>query len=192
MQPPQPPQQRWKPNVTVAAIVEHDGRYLLVEEATRDGLKLNNPAGHLDPGETLLQAVVREALEETARDFTPTHLVGVYLNPGAEDGVSYLRFAFTGTVGAPIAGRPLDNGITRTLWATPQEIEAARDRHRSPLLWRCVEDHRAGRRYPLELLAAMLPGRPKHAGLTLEGRGSSSDIGRDPPGSRRRVGDPDM
>ncbi len=146
-------QERWKPNVTVAAIVEHDGRFLLVEEHTRDGLRLNNPAGHLDPGETLLEAVVREALEETARVFAPSHLVGVYLNPAASDGVTYLRFAFAGTVGEPIAGRTLDDGIARTLWATPDQIEAQRERHRSPLLWRCVQDHLAGRRYPLELLA---------------------------------------
>ncbi|MEO6409438.1 MAG: NUDIX hydrolase [Burkholderiaceae bacterium] len=143
---------RWKPNVTVAAIVEDSGRYLLVEEHTADGLRLNNPAGHLDPGESLLQAVAREALEETACAFTPTHLVGVYLaNAGADD-LTYLRFAFTGVVSAPVPGWKLDHGIVRALWLTPEEIEASRPRHRSPLLWRCVQDHRAGRRYPLELL----------------------------------------
>ena len=144
-------------SVTVAAIVERDGRYLLVEEHTPEGLRLNNPAGHLEPAESLLEAVVREALEETARTFVPEALVGVYLarlqraESTGED-VSYLRFAFCGTVGEADAGRALDQGIVRTLWLTPQEIEASRERHRSPLVWRCIADHRAGRRHPLQLL----------------------------------------
>jgi phosphatase NudJ len=142
---------RWKPNVTVAAIVERGGSYLLVEEATPDGLRLNNPAGHLDPGETLIDAVVRETLEETGRVFTPTHLVGVYLSP-ASDGVTYLRFAFTGTVGEPHSARALDEGIVRTLWLPPSEISAQQARHRSPLLSRCVADHARGVRHPLDLL----------------------------------------
>jgi 8-oxo-dGTP pyrophosphatase MutT (NUDIX family) len=142
---------RWKPNVTVAAIVERGGSYLLVEEATPDGLRLNNPAGHLDPGETLIDAVVRETLEETGCVFTPTHLVGVYLAP-ASDGVTYLRFAFTGTVGEPDPARALDTGIVRTLWLTPAEITAEIARHRSPLLSRCVADHAVGLRYPLNIL----------------------------------------
>jgi phosphatase NudJ len=146
---------RWKPSVTVAAVVEREGRFLLVEEHTADGLRLNNPAGHLEANESLLQAVVREVLEETARVFTPSHLVGVYLarlpRSDGED-ISYLRFAFAGSVGEPEPGRALDAPIVRTLWLTPTEIEASRARHRSPLLWRCVQDHLAGRRYPLELL----------------------------------------
>jgi len=150
------PTERFRPSVTVAAIVERDGRYLLVEEHTPEGLRLNNPAGHLDPGESLLQAVVREALEETACRFTPEALVGVYqarLQRGAED-ISYLRFAFCGSVGEPQPGRALDDGIVRTLWLSPAEIEACVARHRSPLLWRCIADHRAGRRHPLGLLTA--------------------------------------
>ena len=145
---------RWKPSVTVAAVIEHEGRYLLVEEDTADGLRLNNPAGHLEPNESLMQAVVREVLEETACVFTPSHLVGVYLarlQRGNED-ITYLRFAFSGSVGAPEPGRALDAPILRTLWMTPAEIEASCERHRSPLLWHCVRDHLAGRRYPLELL----------------------------------------
>jgi phosphatase NudJ len=149
---------RWKPSVTVAAIVEHDGRYLLVEEETPEGLRLNNPAGHLDEGESLLQGVVREALEETARRFEPSALLGVYLSrfkrPLRDEDVTYLRFAFCGTVGEAEPGRVLDDGIVRTLWLTPDEIRASRARHRSPLLLRCVEDHLAGRRYPLEALCA--------------------------------------
>jgi phosphatase NudJ len=145
---------RWKPSVTVAAVIERGGRYLLVEEETRDGLRLNNPAGHLEAGESLLQAVVREVLEETACAFTLGHLVGVYLarRPRGDGQITYLRFAFTGSVGEPEPGRALDQGIVRTLWLTPAEIEASRERHRSPLLLRCVQDHIAGRRYPLDLL----------------------------------------
>ncbi|MDP1692458.1 MAG: NUDIX hydrolase [Burkholderiaceae bacterium] len=146
---------RWKPSVTVAAVIERQGRYLLVEESTRDGLRLNNPAGHLEAGESLTRAVAREALEETARCFSPSHLIGVYLARAqrGDDDVTYLRFAFAGSVGEPQAGRALDSGIVRTLWLTPAEIESSRERHRSPLLWRCVQDHLAGQRYPLELLA---------------------------------------
>lgn len=149
--------QRFRPSVTVAAIVEHDGRYLLVEEHTPEGLRLNNPAGHLEPGESLLQGVVREALEETARAFVPEALVGVYLarlrRESTGEDVSYLRFAFCGTVGEVDSSRALDQGIVRTLWLTPQEIEASRDRQRSPLVWRCIADHLAGQRHPLELLS---------------------------------------
>ena len=148
--------ERFRPAVTVAAIVEREGRYLLVEEHTPEGLRLNNPAGHLDAGESLLQAVVREAMEETACHFEPQALVGVYLarmrRPMTGEDVSYLRFAFCGTASKPEVGRKLDDGIARTLWLTPTEIEACAARHRSPLLWRCIADHRAGKRYPLEAL----------------------------------------
>ncbi len=148
--------ERWKPSVTVAAIVAHDGRYLLVEEHTPEGLRLNNPAGHLDPGESPLQGVVREALEETARVFTPTALLGLYLSrfqrPATGEDVTYLRLAFAGTVGEPDPRRALDDGIVRTLWMTPDEIRASRERHRSPLLLRCIEDHLAGVRHPLEAI----------------------------------------
>ena len=142
--------------MTVAAVFAHDGRYLLVEEQTPEGLRLNNPAGHLEPGESPLQAVVREALEETARAFEPQAIVGIYLSrftrpaPGAD--VTYMRIAFTGVASEPLPGRRLDREIVRTLWLTPDEIRAQRARHRSPLLMRCIDDHHAGRRYPLDLL----------------------------------------
>jgi ADP-ribose pyrophosphatase YjhB (NUDIX family) len=154
---------RWRPNVTVAAVIERDGRFLLVEERSGDDgrLVLNNPAGHLDEGESLTEAVVREVLEETACVFTPTHLVGIYLARSrgsyAGDGeapITYLRFAFAGTVGEPDAARALDDAIVRTLWLTPGEIDAERSRHRSPLLARCIADHAAGRRFPLEAVQA--------------------------------------
>jgi len=147
---------RWKPNVTVAAIIEHKGRYLLVEEETAEGLRLNNPAGHLDPAESPVQACAREALEETTHLFTPTHLVGVYLSrfrrERTGEDVTYLRLAFGGELGEIQPGRQLDSGILRTLWMTPEEVRASRDRHRSPLVLRCIEDHLAGQRHPLELI----------------------------------------
>lgn len=152
------PAERFRPSVTVAAVIERGGRYLLVEEQTSEGLRLNNPAGHLEPGESLLQAVVRETLEETACAFEPQALVGVYLarlaRPAHGDEVTYLRFAICGAAAEPDPARALDHGIVRTLWLTPAEIEASRERHRSPLLWQGVVDHLAGRRYPLALLQA--------------------------------------
>ncbi|HJV69407.1 NUDIX hydrolase [Ideonella sp.] len=149
---------RWKPSVTVAGVIEHAGHYLLVEEMTAEGLRLNNPAGHLDPGESLLDAVVREVLEETARAFVPEALVGTYLarfrHVRSGEDITYLRFAICGGVGDAIAGRVLDEPIHRTLWMTPDELRACPERHRSPLLMRCIDDHRAGRRAPLALLHA--------------------------------------
>jgi len=143
---------RWKPSVTVAAIIERDGRYLLIEEHTPEGLRLNNPAGHLDPGETPQQGAEREALEETTRTFRAEALVGIYLSRfqrGDED-ITYLRLAYCGSVGEPDPARRPDQGIVRTLWMTPEEVRASADRHRSPLVLRCIEDHRTGRRLPLD------------------------------------------
>ena len=146
---------RWKPSVTVAAVIEQDGRFLLVEEHTSEGLRLNNPAGHLDPGESPEQGCIRETLEETTHTFTPTALVGVYLSRfqrGAED-ITYLRFAYCGTVGDADASLRLDTGIVRTLWLTAEEIRQSSERHRSPLVVQCMEDYLAGRRFPLALVA---------------------------------------
>ena len=146
----------WKPSVTVAAVVERDGCFLLVEERTGEGLRINQPAGHLDPGETLQQAVTREALEETAHPFTPTALLGVYLwrSPEPLRPTTYLRFAFTGELGEAIAGRALDRGIVRTLWLTRQELAQRAGQWRSPLVGRCIDDYLSGQRYPLEVLYA--------------------------------------
>ena len=152
--------ERWKPSATVAAIIEQDGRFLLVEEHTPEGLRLNNPAGHLDEGESLVQGCQRETLEETMHLFTPTQLVGIYMArtqravSGTEDAqdTTYLRFAFACTLGALQPGRSLDTGIVRTLWLTPDEIRASAPRHRSPLVLQCVEDHLRGQRFPLDLI----------------------------------------
>ena len=165
---------RWKPSTTVAAIVEREGRFLLVEEHTPEGLRLNNPAGHLDPGESLVQACARETLEETAHHFTPRALIGVYLarvqlpdgplRPGGDD-VSYLRFAFCGELGALEPARSLDKGIVRTLWLSVPELQASRAMHRSALVLECVQDYLRGQRFPLDLLhtgdgVRALPGGP--------------------------------
>lgn len=149
---------RWKPNVTVAAVIEQGGRFLLVEEHTAGGLKLNTPAGHLDVGESPAEGCAREALEETAHRFTPTALVGIYMarfrkQADGED-VTYLRFAFAGVLGAFEPDRALDTGIVRTLWLSADEIRASTERHRSPLLLKCVDDYLAGQRYPLALIHA--------------------------------------
>jgi 8-oxo-dGTP pyrophosphatase MutT (NUDIX family) len=153
--------ERWKPNVTVAAIASRRRRatsapileYLLVEEETPMGLRLNNPAGHLDAGESPADAVVRETREETTRTFVPAAVVGLYLtradrSAGATD-VTYLRIAFAGRVGAANPRLALDAGIVRTLWMTLDELRAARRRHRSSLVLRSVEDAAAGRGWPL-------------------------------------------
>ncbi len=148
---------RWKPSVTVAAVIAQGGRYLLVEERTAAGLQLNQPAGHLEPHESPQQGAVREALEETGRVFTPEALLGVYLAASDDaqgEPATWLRIAFCGAAGEPDPARALDAGIVRTVWLTPAEIEASRARHRSPLVWRCVQDHLRGQRFGLEAIHA--------------------------------------
>ncbi len=142
----------WKPNVTVAAIMYRDGQYLLVEEETDEGVRFNQPAGHLECGENLLDAVVREALEETAYHFKPTALLGVYNWRHEKKGITYLRFAFIGELMGWEAERKLDAGIIAARWLTVEEVRACVSQHRSPLILKCIEDHAAGKRYPLELL----------------------------------------
>jgi len=147
---------QWKPSITVAAVIEKDGRFLLVEEKTNDGLKLNNPAGHLDPGESPMDGCAREALEESAYVFKPTALLGVYLarskKKSTGEDQTYLRIAFCGELGQHHPEQPLDDGIVRTLWMTADEVRASAGRHRSPLVLRCIEDYLAGVRYPLSAI----------------------------------------
>lgn len=142
----------WKPNVTVAAVVQQEGRFLFVEERAGGQLVLNQPAGHLDEGESLIQAVIRETMEETAFAFEPEALLGIYRWRSPHNGITYLRFAFCGRVDGPVAGRALDEGIVRALWLSPMELDAEQARHRSPQVRRCVSDYLAGIRYPLTLL----------------------------------------
>jgi 8-oxo-dGTP pyrophosphatase MutT (NUDIX family) len=151
----------WQPDVTVAAVVEREGRFLVVEERVGARLVFNQPAGHLENGESLIEAVVRETMEETAWLFVPESVVGVYLwnqSPGSADcpGRSFLRVAFRGEVVHHDANRPLDDGIERAVWLTRQQLDAQAARLRSPLVMRCIDDFLAGHRYPLDLLAHLV------------------------------------
>lgn len=142
----------WKPNVTVAAVIERDGRFLLVEEETSEGVRFNQPAGHLDEGESLVDAAVRETLEETAHRFVPHYLVGIYQwrRPGAD--TTYLRFAFAGESAGHDPQQELDVGILRALWLSPEELTSQPERHRSPMVAKCIADYLAGVRFPLDLI----------------------------------------
>jgi 8-oxo-dGTP pyrophosphatase MutT (NUDIX family) len=151
---------RWKPSVTVAAIVARQTadttEFLLVEEETPEGLKLNNPAGHLEPQESPQGGVVREVLEETGRVFVPDRLVGIYLSrfqrPATGEDVTFVRFAFGGSVGEADPARRLDDGIVRTVWMTVADVRASRARHRSPHVLGCIEHYLAGQRWPLDVV----------------------------------------
>lgn len=143
---------QWKANVTVASIVERQGQFLIVEEHTSDGLRFNQPAGHWEFGETLLDAVVRETREETGWLVEPESLVGIYSGPkGDGSDIVYLRFAFVCRALSHQEG-PLDAGIVAAHWRTLDEIQAQADRHRSPLVMRCFQDYVQGQRFPLNVL----------------------------------------
>lgn len=143
----------WKPHVVVAAVIERDGRFLLVEEHTDAGIRFNQPAGHLEEGESLLDAVRREVFEETAHHFEPEALLGVYRWRHPDKPLrTYLRFAFTGRITGFDPAARLDDGILRALWMSPEEIESQRQRHRSPLILDCLRDYLSGRRFPLDFI----------------------------------------
>lgn len=142
-----------QPAITVAAITENHGRFLLVEERINERLVFNQPAGHVEPGESLLTAVVREAREETAWRFEPAFLVGVYLWRSPESGATTMRFAFSGSVDDHHVDQPLDNGIVATHWLSRAELKQREQALRSPLVLRCIEDYLAGQRQPLEAVA---------------------------------------
>lgn len=146
-----------RPRVTVAALVHREGRFLLVEERDDQGrLVINQPAGHVEAGESVLDAVVREALEETGWTVRPEFMVGVYLWGRPDKSLSYLRIAIAATALTYDAIAPLDEGIERPVWLSREELMACRDSHRSELVMRCVDDCLAGERYPLELLKTLL------------------------------------
>ena len=142
----------WQPDVTVATVVVRDGRLLCVEERTNGHLVINQPAGHLEPDESLPDAALRETLEETGWDVRLTAFVGAYQWKAPETLRHYLRFAFMAEPVGHHPERPLDTGIVRAMWMTPGELLDARDRHRSPLVWQVVADALAGRRQPLSVL----------------------------------------
>ena len=143
----------WKPSATVAAVVERDGRFLLVEELIRGRRVLNQPAGHLDPGESLMAACRREVLEETAHRFEPTALVGIYRWHYAAADVTFLRFCFRGRIEG-VEDRRLDPQIRAVHWLSRSELAARSDEHRSPLVQRCVDDYLAGRQFSLDVFSS--------------------------------------
>ncbi len=142
----------WKPNVTVAAVIEQDGKYLLVEEQTTGGELFNQPAGHWESDESIIQGAIRETLEETGYTFVPQWLLGIYRWHSRANDIIYLRFAFAGSVTGYDPERTLDDGILRAAWFSLDEIRALVPRHRSPLVMQCIEDHLAGKHYPLDIL----------------------------------------
>ncbi len=143
----------WKASVTVAAVIEANGRFLLVEEIQDGRRVLNQPAGHLDPGESLVQACVREVMEETAHHFVAEALVGVYRFVYRPKDITFLRFTFSGRSQGEDVGRALDKEIVRTHWLTREEIAARAAEHRTPLVMQSIDDHLAGRHFPLEVLS---------------------------------------
>ena len=147
---------RWTPHVTVAAMVERHGALLVVEEAIHGRLVLNQPAGHWEEGESLIEGVQREVLEETGYAFQPESLVGIYRWAVPDREVTYLRFAFAGSVGPEPVRETLDHNVLRTLWLTPEELAAEAERLRSPMVLRCLQDYLAGQRFPLGLLNDVL------------------------------------
>jgi 8-oxo-dGTP pyrophosphatase MutT (NUDIX family) len=146
----------WKPDLTVAAIVERQGRFLLVEERIRGRRVFNQPAGHVEDRETLLAAVARETLEETAWHFTPEHLLGIYLWRAPVSGHSTLRLAFIGSVTDHDPIRTLDPPVLATHWLTREEILSRGSALRSPLVMRCIEDYLSGRRLPLDAASSSI------------------------------------
>jgi 8-oxo-dGTP pyrophosphatase MutT (NUDIX family) len=149
--------QFWQPDVTVACVVVRDGQLLMVEETVQGRSVLNQPAGHLEPDETLLAAALRETLEETGWHVRLTAFIGAYqwTAPDASAGGSgrhYLRMAFAADPVSHEADRQLDEGILQALWLSPAQLQAEAGRHRSPLVWRVVEDYLGGRRFPLDCL----------------------------------------
>ena len=142
----------WQPHVVVAAIVERDGRYLVVEEMIAGDRRLNQPAGHWERGETLLDAVRRETLEESAWEIEPRSFLGVYIWQPASLPYPFVRFAFIAEPLREHVGRKLDEGILRALWLTPDELQARSEELRSPSVMQCIDDHRAGRAYPLSMI----------------------------------------
>ena len=142
----------WKPHATVAAIVERDNRFLMVEEIVNGETVYNQPAGHLDPGESLVEAVIRETREESAWQFSPEYISGIYRWEQTSKNRSFLRFTFVGSCYQHNENQELDNGIIRALWLSRDELVAKPEKLRTPMVLRCIDDYLAGKKYPLTLL----------------------------------------
>ena len=141
----------WKPHATVAAIIERDNKFLMVEETIHGENRFNQPAGHLDPDESLVDAVIREAKEETAWDFTPEAVTGIYLWKHPVNGETFLRIAFCGPCSNHDPSQALDTGIIHAVWKSREEL-LQENRLRSPMVIDCIDDYLAGKRYPLDML----------------------------------------
>jgi len=146
----------WKPNVTVASIVELDGKFLMVEEESPSGPVLNQPAGHLELNESMEGAVVRETLEETGYRFTPEAIVGSYLWHNGDNETTYYRTTYLGTVCDKAIATELDEGIIRALWMTHDEVLANKDRLRSPVILESLNDYLMGKKYPLDIIKSYI------------------------------------
>lgn len=145
----------WKPHTTVAAIIERNGKFLLVKEMVKGKIVFNQPAGHLNPGESLIQAVIRETLEETQYEFTPTELQGIYrLVPDENSDTTYIRYLFRGKIGKHLNGK-LDDGIISAEWMSYDEIQSCHEHHRSPLVSQCIDDYLHRQPYPLDIINHM-------------------------------------
>ena len=147
---------RWKPNVTVAAIVERDQKFLLVEENADNHVVFNQPAGHLEKDESLIDAVKREVLEETAWEFIPQAIVGFYMYPDQHNDITYLRLCFSGTCENHHPEQALDDGIIQAVWLNKEEIKENEDKMRSPMVTQCIDDYLSGKKYPLDLINSYL------------------------------------
>ena len=148
---------RWKPNVTVAAGVEREQKFLLVEENADNHIVFNQPAGHLEKNESLIDAVKREVLEETAWEFIPQAIVGVYMYPNQHSDITYLRICFSGTCENHHPEQALDEGIIQAVWLSKEEIRENNDKMRSQMVPQCINDYLSGKNYPLDLINSYLP-----------------------------------
>ena len=147
----------WTPHTTVAAVIEKDGKFLIVEEESEGKIVYNQPAGHLDEDETLIEAVIRETLEETAWHFKPENVTGVYQYKSSGNGTTYIRFCFSGQCNQHEPDRKLDDGILRAIWMSYEELLCEKDKLRSPMVLQCIDDFLAGNQYPLELITRLAP-----------------------------------
>jgi 8-oxo-dGTP pyrophosphatase MutT (NUDIX family) len=146
----------YRPDLTVAAVIEREGRFLLVEERVGNRMVFNQPAGHVERGEQFVEAAIRETLEETAWTFQPQALVGIYLWESVEKQRSFLRITFCGQVDRHDAQRRLDRGIERAVWMSRDQIVARTSRLRSPMVLKCIDDYLEGARYPLDVAKHVL------------------------------------
>ena len=140
-------------HVTVAAVIEQNDRFLLVEESIQGRRVYNQPAGHLEEDETLIEAVIRETFEETAAYFTPTYVTGIYQWTQPANRQTFMRICFTGSINGFAEGQALDDGILQAIWLSADELQAHHAQLRSPLVLQCIQDYQLGKRYPLDLIS---------------------------------------